>query len=159
VVALGQHIFRLGHAVEEGQTAAYLVVHLLEHAVGRALAPVLHPVVAERLHGAVLGQVLDLVHFHARCVLLEPLEDPVLVGVDDDGGEVRGRPLLGALLDEFEEVAAVLVVADQVGLVDDQNEGLVLLCAAAHSDLFQLVEGALDVEDGAGVTRAADGKQ
>lgn len=99
VVAFGNHVLGFRDTVEKGETAAYLVVDLLEDGFLYPLTIVLHTVVSQSLHSAVFGEVFDLVYLHARGILLEPLKDPVLVRVDNDSCKIGGGPLLSTLLD------------------------------------------------------------
>jgi hypothetical protein len=84
MVAFCDHVFRFGDTVKESKTTANLVVHFFEYGFARLLLPVLHAVVAKRLHGAIFAQVFDLMHLHPGRVVLQTLENPVLVRVDDD---------------------------------------------------------------------------
>ena len=67
--------------------------------------------------------------------------------------------MFGTLLDEFDEITAVFIVAYQVGLVNDENERAAFLCTSTESNLFEFVEGAFNIEDGAGIARATYGEQ
>jgi len=78
-------------------------------------------------------------------MLLERLVHPVLVGIHDDGGEIGGSPLLGSLLNELDQIAAIFIVPDEMNLVDDENQRTSDFDPSLQGDLFQLVKGTFDV--------------
>ena len=66
------------------------------------------------MHRARLAEVHDGDDVHAGGVALQALVDPVVVAVENYRDQVAGGPLLGALLEELEEVLALFVAAQEV---------------------------------------------
>lgn len=68
-------------------------------------------------------------------------------------------PLLSPLLDHLQEILAVVVVADQMGAVENENQRQRTLASSGQSHLFQFVEGPLNVQQCRSVSRTADAKE
>ena len=143
--ARDEHVGGFGDAVQEGEAAADVAVHLVQNLQGGLFAEVAGAVVAEGGEGVWFGQVRYREHLHSGGEAFEALVHPIVVAVEDDGHEVAGGPLLGALLDELEQVASIVVVAEEVRAVDDEHERATDGSPAIQSHFLKLVESTLDV--------------
>ena len=63
------------------------------------------------------------------------------------------------MLDKFEQIAAVFVVAQKVDAINDENQRLSYPLAPFQCHLLELVEGSFDVQKGCGISRTPNTKQ
>lgn len=85
LVAGREHIVRLGDPVQEIQSAAHPVVHLLQHPRRHVLGEITAAVFPQSGHGLRFGELVDRDDLQAGRQLLEPLVHPVVVAGEDHG--------------------------------------------------------------------------
>lgn len=65
-------------------------------------------------------------------------------------------PLFGPLLDRLKQILAIVIISDQVGTVDYQDQRRLLAAPSGKSNLFQFVKSALDIKECGSIPRALD---
>lgn len=65
-------------------------------------------------------------------------------------------PLFSPLLDRLKQILAIVVISDQVGTVNYQDQRRLLAASSGKSNLLQFVESALDIKECGSIPRALD---
>lgn len=60
-------------------------------------------------------------------------------------------PLLGTLLNHFEQILPIMIIADQMCAIDDENQWGCTVASSVERDLLQFVEGSLNVQQWSGI--------
>ena len=124
-------------------------------------------------HGLALGQVLDRDDFHSGRIALQAFVHPIVIAVENYSNcqlmpidfvqpkltgchKATSSPLLSTLLDHLEQILPIVIVTDQMGTVNDENQWATVCLSSVQRDLFQLVEGSLDIQQSSGIARATD---
>lgn len=64
--------------------------------------------------------------------------------------------MFGPLLNHFKQVLAIVIVSNQVSTINNEDKRWCALFSSGQSNLFKLIEGSFDIQQGRGITRATD---